>query len=140
MTNDRDNWNAKVIEEFRANGGKVAQFGAMPLLLLHHTGAKSGKSYVNPLAYLPVGDAMAVFASKGGAPGNPDWYHNMVANPDVQVEIDGKPPFKARARVATGEERDRLYREQASKVPVFNEYEEKTKGVRTIPVVVIEKV
>jgi deazaflavin-dependent oxidoreductase (nitroreductase family) len=140
MTNERDNWNAKVIEEFRANGGKVAQFGEIPLLLLHHTGAKSGKSYVNPLAYLPVGDAVAVFASKGGAPGNPDWYHNMVANPDVEVEIDGKPAFKGRARVATGEERDRIYREQASKVPVFTEYETKTQGVRTIPVVVIEKV
>ena len=140
MANDRSNWNQKVIEEFRANGGKVGQFGSMPLLLLHHTGAKSGKSYVNPLAYLQVGDAMAVFASKGGAPGNPDWYHNLVAHPDVQVEVDGKPPVKAKARVATGEERDRIYREQVSKVAVFGEYETKTKGVRTIPVVVLEKV
>jgi deazaflavin-dependent oxidoreductase (nitroreductase family) len=140
MTNDRNDWNTKVIEEFRANGGKVAQFGAIPLLLLHHTGAKSGKSYVNPLAYLPAGNGMAVFASKGGSPGNPDWYHNLVAHPDVQVEVDGKPAFAARARVATGEERDRLYREQSSKVPVFAEYEAKTRDVRTIPVVVLEKV
>ena len=112
----------------------------MPLLLLHHTGAKSGKSYVNPLAYLPVGDAMAVFASKGGAPTNPDWYHNLVAHPDVQVEVDGKPAVAARARVAEGEERERIYREQVSKVPVFGEYETKTKDQRLIPVVVIEKV
>ena len=140
MTNDRNDWNTKVIEEFRANGGKVGQFGSMPLLLLHHTGAKSGKSYVNPLAYLPVGDAMAVFASKGGAPTNPDWYHNLVAHPDVQVEVDGKPAVAARARVAEGEERERIYREQVSKVPVFGEYETKTKDQRLIPVVVIEKV
>ena len=140
MTNDRGDWNRRVIEEFRANGGKVAQFANIPLLLLHHTGAKSGKSYVNPLAYLPVGDGMAVFASKGGAPNNPDWYHNLVAHPDVEVELDGKPAFKAQARVATGEERDRLYREQAAKVPVFQEYESKTRGARTIPVVVIERV
>jgi deazaflavin-dependent oxidoreductase (nitroreductase family) len=140
MTNDRNDWNTKVIEEFRANGGKVGQFGSMPLLLLHHTGAKSGKSYVNPLAYLPDGDAMAIFASKGGAPNNPDWYHNLVAHPDVQVEVDGKPPVAARARVAEGEERERLYREQASRVPVFGEYETKTKGTREIPVIVIEKV
>ena len=140
MTNDRNDWNTKVIAEFRANGGKVGQFGAMPLLLLHHTGAKSGKSYVNPLAYLPVGDAMAIFASKAGGPTSPDWYHNLVAHPDVQVELDGKPAVADKARVATGEERDRLYREQSAKVPVFAEYEAKTKDVRVIPVVVIEKV
>ena len=140
MTNDRNDWNTKVIAEFRANGGKVGQFGSMPLLLLHHKGAKSGKDYVNPLAYLPVGDAMAVFASKAGGPTNPDWYHNLVANPEVQVEVDGKPAVAARARVAEGEERERLYREQVSKVPVFGEYEQKTKDKRQIPVVVIEKV
>jgi deazaflavin-dependent oxidoreductase (nitroreductase family) len=140
MTNERSDWNKKVIEEFRANGGKVAQFGAMPLLLLHHTGAKSGKSYVNPLAYLPDGERMAVFASMAGAPTNPDWYHNLVAHPEVQVEVDGKPAFAARARVAEGEERDRLYQAQVTKVPVFGEYEAKTKGKRVIPVVVLEKV
>jgi deazaflavin-dependent oxidoreductase (nitroreductase family) len=140
MTTDRNNWNENVIKEFRANAGKVGQFGSMPLLLLHHKGAKSNKAYVNPLAYLPVGDAMAIFASKAGAPTNPDWYHNLVAHPDVQVEVDGKPPVAARARVATGEERERLYREQASRVPVFAEYEQKTKGTREIPVVVIDKV
>jgi deazaflavin-dependent oxidoreductase (nitroreductase family) len=140
MTVDRNDWNTKVIEEFRANGGKVGQFGSLPILLLHHTGAKSGKAYLNPLAYLPVGSAMAVFASKGGAPGNPDWYHNLVANPDVQVEVGGKPAIKARARVAAGEERDRLYREQVKVAPVFAEYETKTQGVRTIPVIVLEPV
>jgi deazaflavin-dependent oxidoreductase (nitroreductase family) len=140
MTNERNDWNTRVIEEFRANGGKVAQFGSLPLLLLHHKGAKSGKAYVNPLAYLPTGDSMAIFASKGGSPTNPDWYHNLVANPDVQVEVAGQAPVAARARVATGDERDRLYREQVSKAPVFGEYETKTQGVRTIPVVVLEKV
>jgi deazaflavin-dependent oxidoreductase (nitroreductase family) len=140
MTNDRNDWNTKVIEEFRANGGKVGQFGTMPLLLLHHKGSKSGKAYVNPLAYLPVGSSMAIFASKGGGPSNPDWYHNLVANPDVQVEIGGQPAVAAKARVAQGEERERLYREQVSKVPVFGEYETKTKDVRQIPVVVIEPV
>jgi deazaflavin-dependent oxidoreductase (nitroreductase family) len=139
MTNDRSNWNQKVIEEFRANGGKVAQFGAMSLLLLHHTGAKSGKSYVNPLAYQDTGNGLAIFASKGGAPGHPDWYHNLVAHPDVQIELDGKAPVAAKARVATGDERDRIYRQQVSNVPVFGEYETKTQGVRTIPVVVLEK-
>jgi deazaflavin-dependent oxidoreductase (nitroreductase family) len=140
MTADRNDWNTKVIEEFRANNGKVGQFGSLPLLLLHHTGAKSGKAYVNPLAYLPVGNAMAVFASKGGAPGNPDWYHNLVAHPDVEVEVGGKVPIKAKARVATGDERDRIYREQVKVAPVFGEYETKTQGVRTIPVVVLEPV
>jgi deazaflavin-dependent oxidoreductase (nitroreductase family) len=140
MTTEGNDRNARVIEEFRANGGKVTQFGTIPLLLLHHTGAKSGKAYVNPLAYLPTGDAMAVFASKGGSRNNPDWYHNLIANPNVEVEVDGKPAFAARARVAEGEERHRLYREQASRVPVFAEYDAKTKGTRLIPVVVLEPV
>src|SRR4051812_49201542 len=112
----------------------------MPILLLHHTGAKSGKSYTNPLAYLPTENGgMAIFASKGGAPTNPDWYYNLVAHPDVQVEVDGKPAVAAKARVAQGEERERLYKEQAAKVPVFPEYAQKTEGTREIPVVVIEK-
>lgn len=136
MTN-RNDWNAKVIEEFRANGGKVAQFGELPLLLLHHTGAKSGKQYINPLAYLQDGERMAIFASKAGSDNNPDWYHNLKANPDVEVEIGGGSAFKAKASEALGEERDRLYRAQAERAPVFNEYQAKTK--RTIPVIVIER-
>ncbi len=134
---ERNDWNTKVIAEFRANGGEVEQFKGIPILLLHHTGAKSGKSYVNPLAYLPDGERMAVFASMGGAPKNPDWYHNLVAHPDVQVEIGGGQAFAARARVATGAEHDTLYAEQAKRVPVFGEYQQKT--TRVIPVVVIER-
>ena len=84
---ERNQRNRQVIDEFRASAGKVKQFGDIPLLLLHHKGAKSGRAYVNPLAYLPQGDSMAVFASMGGAPNNPDWFHNLVANPDVEVEL-----------------------------------------------------
>ena len=134
---ERNDWNIKVIEEFRANGGEVQQFKGIPILLLHHTGAKSNKSYVNPLAYLPDGERMVVFASMGGAPRNPDWYHNLVAHPAVEVEIGGGQAFAARARVAQGAERDALYAEQVKRVPVFGEYQQKTK--RVIPVVVIER-
>jgi deazaflavin-dependent oxidoreductase (nitroreductase family) len=135
---ERSDWNTKVIEEFRANGGAVQQFKDIPLLLLHHTGAKSGVHYVNPLAYLPHGDSMVVFASMGGAPKNPDWYHNLVAHPDVEVELGGGERFKARARVAQGTERDSLYAEQAKRVPVFGDYQQRT--TRQIPVVVLDRV
>src|SRR6266540_2623351 len=98
---ERTDWNRRVIEEFRANGGKVGgMFEGMPLLLLHHVGAKTGAERVSPVAYQRVGDAVAVFASKGGAPTNPDWFHNVVANPDVTVEI-GTDSYPARARIAT---------------------------------------
>lgn len=137
MTNPND-WNKQVIEEFRANGGKVAQFGELPLLLLHHTGAKSGKKYTNPLAFLQDGGRMAIFASKAGADTNPDWYHNLKAHPDVEVELGDGVRFKAKASEALGEERDRLYRTQAELAPAFVEYEAKTK--RTIPVIVLERV
>ena len=84
---DVNDWNQKIIEEFRANDGKVGgDFEHLPLLLLHHTGAKSGVERVNPLAYQRNGDSLAVFASKGGAPTNPDWFHNLVANPDTSIE------------------------------------------------------
>jgi deazaflavin-dependent oxidoreductase (nitroreductase family) len=134
---ERNDWNTRVIEEFRGNGGEVQQFKGIPILLLHHKGAKSNRSYVNPLAYLPDGDRMVVFASMGGAAKNPDWYHNLVAHPDVQVEIGGGPPFAAKARVAEAAERDALYAEQVRRVPVFGEYQQKT--TRVIPVVVIER-
>jgi deazaflavin-dependent oxidoreductase (nitroreductase family) len=134
-TND---WNRQVIEEFRANGGKVGgMFEGMPLVLLHHVGAKSGTERVNPLVYQRVGDSVAVFASKGGAPTNPDWFHNVVANRDVKVEI-GTDSFAGKARVAPGEERERIWEAQKAKLPQFAEYEEKTS--REIPVVVIDKV
>ena len=126
-----------MIEEFRANGGKVGgMFEGMPLLLLHHVGAKTGAERVNPVAYQRVGDAVAVFASKGGAPTNPDWFHNVVANPDVTVEI-GTDSYPARARIATGDERERIWSAQKAAFPQFAEYEQNTD--REIPVVVIDK-
>src|SRR6266700_4420445 len=105
---DANDPNRKIIEEFRANDGIVGgMFVRMPLLLLHHVGAKSGTKRVNPVAYQRLGDSVAVFASKGGAPKNPDWFHNVVANPDVTVEV-GTETYPATARVATGEERERI--------------------------------
>ena len=136
MTTDRNDTNARIIEEFRANHGDVAMFKGIPLLLLHHTGAKSGRAYINPLAYLPDGNRYVVFASKGGAPANPDWYHNLVAHPYVRVELGDDSIIEARAVVAQGAERDRLYAAQVARVPVFADYEAKTP--RQIPVVVLE--
>ncbi|HLF78883.1 MAG TPA: nitroreductase family deazaflavin-dependent oxidoreductase [Dehalococcoidia bacterium] len=137
MTNERNERNRQVIEEFRANGGNVAQFKGIPLLLLHHKGAKSGKLYINPLAYLPEGDSMVIFASMGGAPTSPDWYHNLVANPNVQVELGDGKTINAKARVAQGEEHDWLYQAQVARVPVFDDYRKRT--TRVIPVVVLER-
>ncbi|HEY6566409.1 MAG TPA: nitroreductase/quinone reductase family protein, partial [Actinomycetota bacterium] len=95
-----DDWNSNIITEFRANDGKVGgPFEGAPLLLLHTTGARSGAERVNPLMYLPDDDRLVVFASKGGAPDNPDWYHNVIANPGVSVEV-GDETFDARATVA----------------------------------------
>ena len=137
MTDPKD-WNASVIEEFRANEGRVGgPFEGAPLLLLSTTGARSGTTRVNPLMYLPDGDRLVVFASKGGAPTDPDWYHNVVANPDASVEV-GSDRFPVRARVAAGTERDGLFAEQASRYPQFAEYDANTE--RTIPVVILERV
>lgn len=133
-------WNAPVVEEFRANKGKVGgMFEKMSLILLHTTGAKSGAERINPLAYQRVGDdSVAVFASYGGNPKHPDWYFNVLADPNVEVEI-GTDRYAGKARVATGAERERIWEAQKAAVPQFAEYEEKTEG-RQIPVVVIEKV
>src|SRR5438874_147032 len=109
--NDRYARNRKVIEEFRANAGKVQS--GLPLLLLTTTGAKTGRQRTTPVAYLADGDRVVVFASKGGGPTSPDWYHNLVANASVTVEVGGET-YAARAVVASGEERDRLYTRQAS--------------------------
>jgi deazaflavin-dependent oxidoreductase (nitroreductase family) len=134
-------WNQRVIDEFRANGGRVGgPFEGRTLLLLHHRGAKTGTERVNPLAYQRLSDeAVAVFASKGGAPTNPDWYHNVIANPDVAVEI-GTETIRARARVAGGEERERIWERQKHDSPGFADYDEKTKGIRRIPVIVLETI
>ena len=130
-------WNKHVIDEFHANGGKVGgPFEGAPILLLTTTGAKSGKKYTTPLMYLPDGDRMLIFASKGGAPTNPDWYHNLVAHPDATVEV-GTEKFDVTATVITGEERDRLYAEQSRRYPPFAEYQEKT--TRRIPVVALKR-
>jgi deazaflavin-dependent oxidoreductase (nitroreductase family) len=135
MTNPND-WNTRVIEEFRANGGNVEQFKGIPLLLLHHTGAKSGRSYINPLAYLPDGERMVVFGSKGGSDNNPDWYHNLVAHPDVKVELADGKIIDAKAVVLQGAERERIYDLQVERVPVFAEYRAKTS--RQIPVIALK--
>jgi len=134
---DPNDLNRRIIEEFRANGGKVGGFlKGMPVLLLHTTGAKSGLERTNPLAYQQVGDAVAVFGSKGGAPTNPDWYHNLVAHPKASIEI-GTTRYPVIARVATGPERERIWNAQKAKYPTFAEYE--AKAGRPIPVVVLEK-
>ena len=135
---DREDWNSNIIQEFRTNEGKVGgPFDGAPILLLHTTGARSGEERVNPMMYLADGDRLVVFASKGGAPTHPDWYHNLVANPDVEIEV-GTERRSMRARVAEGEERDRLYAEQSRRYPQFAKYQEGTD--RTIPVVILEPV
>ena len=134
-------WNDKVIDEFRANDGRVGGgFEGRTLLLLHHRGAKTGAERVNPLAYQRLSpEAVAIFASKGGSPTNPDWFHNLVANPDATVEI-GTDSFPVRARVAADEEREQIWERQKHDWPGFAEYEDKTEGIREIPVVVLDKV
>jgi len=135
---EANDWNQKIIDEFRANGGKVGgMFEGAPLLLLHTTGAKSGLERVHPLMYQQVGDEFAVFASKAGAPTNPDWFYNLQAHPDAEIEL-GSETVPVRARVAEGDERDRIWERQKELFPNFAEYE-KTAGGRTIPVVLLAR-
>lgn len=135
MSTSPADFNAQVIEEFHATGGKPGgMLETMPLLLLHHTGAKSGKSYINPLAYMTDGDRYVIFASKAGAPVHPDWYFNLKAHPEVTIEV-GTDTLHAVADEVQGEERQRLYRTMADRVPAFSEYEAKTE--RAIPVIVL---
>ena len=134
---DPNDWNAGIIEEFRANNGHVEAFAGADMLLLHHTGARTGTERVNPLVYLPQGDDFVIMASKGGAPDNPDWFHNLKANPEATVEL-GSGTVKVRARQALGEERDRLWETVKARYSGFADYEQKTD--RTIPVVVLERV
>lgn len=137
---DFNDFNAAIIEEFRANGGKVGGgFAGAPMVLLHHTGAKSGTERVSPLVYRAEGDAIVVFGSKGGSPTHPHWYRNLVANPETTIEV-GTETVKVRARVAEGEERDRIWTDQKKVMPGFAEYEEKIAGTREIPVVILERV
>jgi deazaflavin-dependent oxidoreductase (nitroreductase family) len=130
-------FNAGLVEQFRAQHGEVdGDFKGWPLVLITHRGAKSGKEYTTPLVYTRDGDHVVVIASKGGAPDDPQWFRNLRANPDVTVEI-GADTYPARARLAEGDERDRLYDAQATLMPNFAEYAAKTS--RVIPVVVLER-
>ena len=131
-------WNKTVIEEFRANDGKVGgMFEGRTLLLLHTSGAKSQQPRINPVAYVRDGDRLVIIASKGGAPTNPDWYYNLIAQPLVTVEV-GTEQFQVRATVAAEPERTRLYQQMVSMMPGFAEYEQKT--TRKIPVVILTRV
>jgi deazaflavin-dependent oxidoreductase (nitroreductase family) len=134
-----NDWNKNIIEEFRANEGKVGgTFANNTLLLLHTTGARSGKEHVNPVVYTTDGDRLLIIASKGGAPTHPDWYYNIRANPLVTVEV-GTEQFQARAEiVADGPERRRLYDKMIAVMAGFAEYERKT--TRTIPAVILTRV
>ncbi len=136
MTSPND-FNQQVIQEFRANGGKVGgAFEGRHMLLLTSSGAKSGTSRTTPLVYQPDGDRWLIFASKGGAPTNPAWYHNLVAHPDATIEV-GSETVPVTAKVLGGEERDRYYAKQVEQLPVFGEYQQKTS--RRIPVVALER-
>ena len=135
--NDVNEWNRAVIEEFRTNEGRVGgMFDNKPLLLLHHTGARTGIRRVSPLMYQEAEDGFAVFASKGGADSNPDWFHNLAANPRTEVEV-GAETVAVSAREAQGEERKRIWERQKQDYPMFAEYEAKTS--RVIPVIVLER-
>jgi deazaflavin-dependent oxidoreductase (nitroreductase family) len=130
-------WNTKVIEEFRSNHGKVGgNFEGAPLLLIHHTGARTGTARVNPVMYLKDGERLLVFASKGGAPRNPGWYHNLKAHPDVQIEV-GDDTIDVTSEELTGEERNRFYARQSELYPQFADYQKKTK--RLIPVIAFKR-
>ncbi len=136
MTETAD-WNSKTIAEFRANEGRVGgPFEGAPMVLVHHRGRKSGREYVIPMMYLPH-DAddrtIYVFATKGGAPTNPDWYYNLTAVGEGSVER-GTESYQVTVRELAGAERDPVYAEQARRYPGFADYERQTAGIRTIPV------
>jgi deazaflavin-dependent oxidoreductase (nitroreductase family) len=136
-------WNEKTIDEFRANEGRVGgNFEGAPMVLLHHRGRRSGAEYIAPTMYLPDEtdpNTIYVFASKGGAPTNPDWYRNMTAAGKTTIER-GTETYDVTVNEVTGPERDRIYAEQARRYPGFAEYERRTAGVRTIPVLELKRV
>jgi len=135
MSTDFNDWNAQIISEFRKNHGKVGgNFEGAPLLLLHTVGRRSGKPRLNPVMYLKDGDRYLIFASKAGADTHPDWYRNLKARPDVQIEV-GDETIDAHADEIQGHERDGLYERQASLYPGFADYQRKTK--RVIPIVAL---
>jgi deazaflavin-dependent oxidoreductase (nitroreductase family) len=141
MTGPGD-WNAHIIEEFRANEGRVGgNFEGAPMTLVHHRGRRSGRELVNPMMYLrddEDGDLIYVFASKGGAPSHPDWYHNLVAAGEGEVEV-GTERYPVTVTELQGDERDRVYAEQAQRYPGFADYGKKTAGIRTIPVLALRR-
>jgi deazaflavin-dependent oxidoreductase (nitroreductase family) len=132
---DANDFNQQVIAEFRANQGRVGgPFEGAPMVLVHHVGRKSGKEFISPLVYLPGDDgSVYVFASKGGAPVDPEWYHNLVATGQAVIEV-GTSTYPAAVTELTGDERNRIYAEQVRRNPGFGDYEKKTEGIRTIPV------
>jgi deazaflavin-dependent oxidoreductase (nitroreductase family) len=139
----RSDWNNNVIEQFRANEGRVGPpFAGAPLTLVHHRGRKTGTEYVNPMMYLASDEdtnVMYVFATKSGAPDNPAWYDNLIAAGSADVEV-GTETFPVSVREITGPDRDRIYAEQARRYPAFGEYEAKSAGTRTIPVLELRRV
>lgn len=134
---DMNDYNAQIIAEFRANDGKVGgDFEGANMVLVHHTGARSGTERVTPLVYRPDGDDWIIFASKAGAPDNPDWYHNLKANPDTTIEV-GSERVEVTATELTGADRERVWEAQKADVPQFAEYEANTD--RTIPVIALRR-
>ena len=131
-------WNTKIIEEFRANEGRVGgPFEGRPMILIHHIGARSGTERVTPLVYFPEDDGrMVIIASKAGAPTNPDWYHNLKANPAIDVEV-GTETFPVQVTEAEGAEREGIWTRAVAAMPGFGAYQEKT--TRTIPVLVLSR-
>jgi deazaflavin-dependent oxidoreductase (nitroreductase family) len=139
---EANDWNAKVITEFRSNDGRVGgNFEGAPLVLLHHRGRKSGHEYVSPVMYLPDDadhDTIYVFASKGGSPHNPAWYYNLTGAGEGSVERGGET-YAVKVRDVKGDERDRIFDEQARRYPGFAEYAQRTAGIRTIPVLALTR-
>lgn len=136
MSDDINDFNEQIMAEFRANGGNVGgPFTGVPMVIVHHTGARSGIIRHAPLAYLPDGEDIVIFASKGGDPTNPAWYHNLIANPDTVIEL-GSEIIPVHVREAVGAERDELFERQKKAMPPFADYEART--TRVIPVLILE--
>jgi deazaflavin-dependent oxidoreductase (nitroreductase family) len=138
MADGMSDFNTKIIEEFRANAGVVGPpFEGAPMVLVHHTGARSGTERVTPLVCQPVGDGWAIFGSKAGAPDHPAWFHNLVANPETTIEV-GAETVPVTATVLDGAQRDEIWAKQKELMPGFADYEVSAAG-RTIPVVLLTR-
>jgi len=136
---DFQGWNQKIVDEFRSNDGKVGgPFEGAPMIIIRTKGRTSGKEYENPLVYQPVGDNFVIIASKGGAPTHTDWYRNLMANPEIEVEV-GTERYKVRARELEGDEREKIWTKQKELMHGCAEYEQKTQGIREIPVIMLER-